>query len=243
MSDQDDIDALAGEYVLGTLDAAERAAVAARRQREPDLDQAIIAWERRLGPLDEASPAIEPPEGLFARIEARIRSSTQDLTQTGAPAAPEIIDLTRRLRRWRNAAFAAGALAAGLALAVVWQDMLRPPQPSNFVAVLQKDAASPAFLVEVNLNSRLLTVRPVAAERQAGKSYELWLIHDKLGAPRSLGVIADQGFTVRPALAGYDPAVVESATYAVTLEPAGGSPTGAPTSAPIFAGKLVQATP
>ena len=72
MSDTDEFDALAGEYVLGTLDAAERAAVAARREREPALDQAIIAWERRLGPLDAVSPEIEPPDGLFARIEARI---------------------------------------------------------------------------------------------------------------------------------------------------------------------------
>jgi anti-sigma-K factor RskA len=241
MTDPDEIEALAGEYVLGTLDAAERAAVAARRQREPDLDRAIEAWERRLAPLDEAAPEVEPPTGLFARIEARISG----LSQASAPpsSGAEVIDLTRRLRRWRNIAFAAGALAAALAIAVVWQDMLRPPQPSSFVAVLQKDVASPAFLVEVDLNSRLLTVRPVAAERQAGKSYELWMIHDKLGAPKSLGVIADQGFTVRPVLAGYDPAVVEAATYAVTLEPAGGSPTGAPTSAPIFAGKLVQATP
>jgi anti-sigma-K factor RskA len=109
--------------------------------------------------------------------------------------------------------------------------------------VLQKDAASPAFLVEVDLRSRLLTVRPVAAERQAGKSYELWLIHAKLGAPRSLGVIADQGFTVRPVLTRFDDAVVEDGTYAVTLEPEGGSPTGAPTSAPLWTGKLVQATP
>ena len=49
-------------------------------------------------------------------------------------------------------------------------------------------------------------------------------------AADSLGVIADKGFTVRPSLVGYDPSVVENATYAVTLEPQGGSPTGAPTS-------------
>jgi anti-sigma-K factor RskA len=109
--------------------------------------------------------------------------------------------------------------------------------------VLQKDAASPAFLVEVNLRSLVLTVRPVAAERQPGKSYELWMIQEKLGAPKSLGVIADRGFTVRPTLAAYEPAVIEDALFAVTLEPEGGSPTGAPTSAPLWTGKLVQATP
>jgi anti-sigma-K factor RskA len=240
MNDEEDIEALAGEYVLGTLDAAERAAVAARRQLEPALDAAIAAWERRLAPLAEAAPGIEPPADLFSRIEAEIDSAPRGAT---AADGAEIVDLTRRLRRWRAAAFAGGALAAGLALFILVKDVMRGAEPSNFVAVLQKDATSPAFLVEVDLRSRLLTVRPVAAERQAGKSYELWLINAKLGAPRSLGVIADQGFTVRPALAAYDRSVIEDATYAVTLEPEGGSPTGAPTSAPLWSGRLVQASP
>jgi anti-sigma-K factor RskA len=241
MSDPEDIETLAGEYVLGTLDATERAAVAARRLREPELDAAILAWERRLAPLDESAPVVEPPAGLFSRIEATIEGRLGQ-NREGA----KVIELSRRLRRWRTAALAGGALAAALAVAFVRQDMVRkalPPEASNFVAVLQKDAASPAFLVEVDLNSRLLTVRPVAAEHQPGKSYELWIIHDKLGPPKSLGVVSDQGFTVRPALSGYDPSVVESAVYAVTLEPAGGSPNGRPSGPPLWAGKLVHATP
>jgi anti-sigma-K factor RskA len=238
MTEDEDIEALAGEYVLGTLDAAERAGVAARRQREPVLDAAIEAWTRRLAPLDEAAPPVEPPAGLFARIEDAISAASP-----AAAASGEIIDLTRRLRRWRASAFAGGAIAAGLALVILTQNLLRKTEPSSFVAVLQKDAASPAFLVEVDLASRLLTVRPVAAERAPNKSYELWIIHAKLGAPKSLGVVADQGFTVRPALVGFDSAVIEDATYAVTLEPQGGSPTGAPTSAPLWTGKLVQARP
>jgi anti-sigma-K factor RskA len=245
MTEDEDIDALAGEYVLGTLDAAERAAVAARRQQEPALDAAIEAWTRRLAPLDEMAPPVEPPTELFARIQGAISAISPGPTSAGsvASARGEIVDLTRRLRRWRAAAFAGGALAAGLALVILAQNFLRQTEPSSFVAVLQRDAASPAFLVEVDLGTRLLTVRPVAAEREPGKSYELWIIHAKLGPPKSLGVIADQGFTVRPALAGYDSAVIEDATYAVTLEPKGGSPTGAPTSPPLWTGKLVQARP
>ena len=44
MTALDDIEVLAGEFVLGTLDLAERTAVAARRQREPALDAAIRDW-------------------------------------------------------------------------------------------------------------------------------------------------------------------------------------------------------
>ena len=72
MSDQEDIDALAAEYVLGTLSPAERTAVSARRLRERDLDAAIEAWEARLAPLSDTAPAIAPSPGLLGEIEARL---------------------------------------------------------------------------------------------------------------------------------------------------------------------------
>jgi Uncharacterized protein conserved in bacteria len=88
-------------------------------------------------------------------------------------------------------------------------------------------------------------VRKVGAPPvETGKSYELWLISDKLGGrPRSLGVIGGSDFTARPVLGSYDPDIVNNATYAVTVEEAGGSPDGKPHSAPVFTGKLVEAVP
>jgi anti-sigma-K factor RskA len=44
-------------------------------------------------------------------------------------------------------------------------------------------------------------------------------------------------------LASYDPGIVDGATYAVTLEQVGGSPDGAPHSAPVFTGKLIETVP
>ena len=41
------------------------------------------------------------------------------------------------------------------------------------------------------------------ATPEPGKSYELWLVSDKLQRPRSLGVIGGHDFTTRPALAAY----------------------------------------
>jgi anti-sigma-K factor RskA len=237
MTVPDDIDALAAEYVLGTLDSGERSAVAARRIHDSALDRAIAEWEVRLAPLAAAGRSVEPPPHLFAAIEQR-------LAATGAAMPPSnVVDLTRRLRRWRMAAVGFGALAACLAVGFGLRETALRSEPKSFVAVLQKDAASPAFLVSVDLDTRVLTVRPVAAPAQPGKSYELWLVDDKLGAPRSLGVIGAEAFTVRPTLAAYDPAVVERATYAVSVEPPGGSPTGQPTGPVLFTGHLVQATP
>ena len=227
LSPEDDLNA--AEFALGTLDGGERATLAARRLREPDLDAAIDAGAQRLAPLSETIPALDPPRDFLADIEARIQSG-------GQPA--NVVDLTRRLRRWRIGAIVASAIAAALTIGIGLRESMREIAPHEFVAVLQKSPDAPAFVITVNLDSRDLTVRPIAAPPQVGKAYELWIIDDKLGAPRSLGVIDQANLTANPSLNRFDRSVVESATYAVTIEPAGGSPTGAPTSAPVFVGKL-----
>jgi anti-sigma-K factor RskA len=119
------------------------------------------------------------------------------------------------------------------------------PAPSaQYVALLQKDGGSPAFILTVDGATRNFTVRKVGATvADPGKSFELWLISDKLPQPRSLGVIGSGDFTARPVLASYDANTVNGATYAVTVEQAGGSPDGKPTSAPVFAGKLIESVP
>jgi anti-sigma-K factor RskA len=247
----DEIDLLAAEYVLGTLDAAERSAVAARRQREATLDQAIGDWENRLTPLALAVDPVSPPAILFPAIALKIGQSA---TLTARPVETDggvdfamgvqVITLTRRVRRWRSAAMGFAAIAACLLIAFIARDSLfRTLEPTNFVAVLQKDAGSPAFLVSIDVRNRALTVRTVSAQAPSGKSYELWLIDASVGAPRSLGVVGQRPFTQGPGLAKFDTAVVERATYAITVEPEGGSPDGRPSGAPVFAGKLVQATP
>ncbi len=230
MSDFDDIDALAAEYALGTLDPAERADAEARRQREPELDAAIAAWERRLAPLAETLAPIEAPAGLLDKIEGRI-------FQTAGPGA-EVIELRRRLNRWRVAALSTGALAACLAIGFgVWSTTR--PSAGNYVAILQKDAVSPAFLISVNMDTRVVTVRPVAAPAEPGHSYELWLVNARLGAPRSLGVLDERAVSIHQA-SSVDRATVEDATYAVSLEPEGGSKTGAPSGPVLFTGKLIS---
>jgi anti-sigma-K factor RskA len=117
------------------------------------------------------------------------------------------------------------------------------PVPAQYVAILQKGPLPPAFLLTFDLERRVLTVRSVGVERRQDKSYELWLISDKLPGPRSLGVIGDTEFVVRPELASYDAVTINSATYAVSLEPAGGAPGGRPTGPFAYTGRLVQTTP
>jgi len=82
-------------------------------------------------------------------------------------------------------------------------------------------------------------VRPVAAQAPADKSYELWIIAPSQ-APKSLGVI---DAATGPRGLSAERGAVREATYAVTVEPKGGSPTGKPSGAPVFFGKLVPVGP
>ena len=248
MTDGDDIDALAAEYVLGTLDAPERAAVAARRQRQPALNAAILRWEQRLSPLNDLVPPVEPSIRVWTAIEAQLNQAGLIPAGQASFVAGDsnIIDLQRRLKVWRRAAVAASALAASLVVTIGIRETLQATAPRSFVAVFQKDDALPSFLLSIDLNTRQLTIKPVSANTPEGKSYQLWIAAAPIGEPaatkpRSLGVLETRGLTTKAALSSYDKAVVENATFGVSLEPAGGSPTGQPTG-PVFHAKLIPAT-
>jgi len=178
-----------------------------------------------------------------------------------------VIRLSAQARRWRNVASFSTAIAAALVAMIavgVYQPDLLPdgvrPKPrvqvvevktpavaatpsAQYVAVLQKEGGSPAFILTVDGATKNFTVRKVGAAPEPGKSFELWLISDKLQRPRSLGVIGGGDFTARPVLSSYDNDTINTATYAVTVEQAGGSPDGNPHSAPVFTGKLIEAVP
>jgi anti-sigma-K factor RskA len=241
MTMQDDIDMLAGEYALGTLDAVERASVESRRRREPQLEAAIVAWERRLDPLNTRTPSVEPPADLFDRIESRLRESAPVQASRDVNDAV-VIQLHRRVKQWRWATAAAAALAACLAVAIFVREAFPPQQPDNFVAVFNDNDRLPRFLLSVDLRSKELIIRPIGAEPQAGKSYQLWIVAKSFGsAPHSLGLLGGADEPTRKGLPGLDPAELRNATFGISIEPEGGSPTGRPTG-PAIHGKLIPAT-
>src|SRR5215210_602176 len=221
-------------------------------------------WEK----IRTAAGLSEPQAPLvLPETSQRTNATSEAVAPTAAPDNSNIIQLAAKVRRWRSIATLATAIAAALVamLAVgayqpdLLPDAIRPkprtqlvevktpsapaPAPAQYVAVLQKDGGSPAFILTVDGATKNFTVRKVGAQPEPGKSYELWIVSDKLQRPRSLGVIGSNDFTVRPVLSAYDPEVVNQATYAVTVEPEGGSPTGVATGPIVFAGKLVETVP
>jgi anti-sigma factor RsiW len=137
MTGEDDIDGLAAEYVLGSLDPAERADVEARRTTDASLAAAIGAWERRLGPLSEQAPGMEPPPHLLHGILARISAPGSQPQRTA-----EIVPFRARFDRRLTFATGAGALAACLALVVVWSTHAPPPGPMPGMEVTQMGCGS-----------------------------------------------------------------------------------------------------
>jgi quercetin dioxygenase-like cupin family protein len=78
----------AGEYVLGVLDAEERAAVERDAATDRELADEIAFWQARLTPLLD-TVEVEPPADLFGRIEAAIAAEAPDLPGTVTVRAGE----------------------------------------------------------------------------------------------------------------------------------------------------------
>jgi anti-sigma-K factor RskA len=282
MAYSEDHIALAAEYVLGTLDADERAQVDAMMSVDKDYGALVDAWSRKLDVLNQMVGLVEPRPEVWERIKiaAGLSGAQLDLILPATPkpavaavaepaAAAEtslndssnVIAFSRQASRWRTIATTMTAIAAALVALIGLQatrpDLLpaglrpkleqvaqvQPAVQAQYVALLQTDKTSPAFILTVDAVTKNFTVRKVGAEEQPGKDYELWIVSDKLQAPRSLGVIGSHDFTTAAALAAYDPSMVSQATYAVTVEPVGGSPTGQATGPIVFTGKLIETVP
>lgn len=207
-------------------------------------------------PPAPAVPEVAPPPASEATASGASISSSAD---------SRVMAFSGQARRWRGVAAGMTALAAALAAMIAVQahrpellpEGLRPKvlqqvaqapaapagAPAQYVALLQTDGNSPAFILTVDAGTKNFTVRKVSATEQPGKSYELWIVSDRFEKPRSLGVIGSNDFTTRAALSAYDPDIVNQATYAVTVEPQGGSPTGSATGPIVFTGKLIETVP
>jgi anti-sigma-K factor RskA len=265
-----DADERAQVETMMSVDSDFTAMVAAWEHKLGVLNQMVGSVEPRQEVWDRIKTAAglsEPQAPLILPQTPSPPMATDAAEPVAAEEASNVIQLSGRARRWRSVATFTSALAAALVAMIGIQlfqpdllpESMRPkprtqlvevkPPPAQaalsgqYVAVLQKDGGSPAFILTVDGASKKFTVRRVGAPAELGKSYELWLISDKLPRPRSLGVVGSGDFTSRPVLASYDADTIKDATYAVTVEQGGGSPDGRPTSAPVFTGKLIETVP
>jgi len=228
-------DALAADYVSGALRGGARRRFESLLPAHAALRGAVRGWEGRLMPLTGVLAPVRPSPAVWARIEARIH---------GGPTVPEPSPPAgwwRQLAFWRGLSAIAGAAALSLGV------MLASPGPVQPPIVVVLSAATPApgsaagsvlpasFVASISGDGRSMVTRPlVNVSLEANRALELWAVPTS-GAPRSLGLISADKATVVQRGKVLD----GTAALAVSLEPAGGSTTGAPSGPVLFVGKLV----
>ncbi|KQR76861.1 anti-sigma factor [Rhizobium sp. Leaf341] len=215
-----EIGVIADEYVLGLLDAADMLRIEADMDRDPELRAAIAASRERFLPLDETAEAAIVGDALWRRIEDGLPAHRAERKVSPTATAND-----NRAGGWRATALAATAAAVLLAVALTFS-LMRTVQPL-VVAVLVNEAGDIKAIVE-DFGNETAAVRLLAdVAVPEGKTIEVWTLPSPARGPVSLGRI-DDARSARldgPAL----PEPHDSQLYELTLEPAGGSPTGRPT--------------
>ena len=248
----DRADRLASEYVLGTLRGPARRRFETLLPAHPALRRAVNLWEERLVVLAASGPSVEPPPQVWQRIEQRLfspqtsaqksaQTSTQAAGSSAARTAPRNTGFWQGLALWRTISFM--TTAAVVALVVIPKPLPEPQPPLVIVLQANPEVAQAAqvalgvqasFVASVSADGRALVLRPLDdLALQPQRALQLWAVPPQ-GAPRSLGLVQATGNTtvLRGAL------LQDVAAFAVSVEPTGGSPTGAPTGPIVSVGSI-----
>lgn len=222
-------DILAAEYVLGVQPAQERQETARRIEADHAFARLVDAWQARLAPLDAGYKEVAPPPALKAAIDKRLFGETRAVV-----AKRGWFD---SLALWRGLAAAGFAAAAVLAVMVSQPQPVVPPPPAPLVASLAADGSDVRYVTVYDGERGEIALSRLAGEAGSERDFELWAIAGD-AAPVSLGVIP-AGDTQRIALDESTRTLLASGVVlAISLEPQGGSPTGAPTGPVVAAGDL-----
>ena len=233
----DDIDTLAGEYVLGTLSAAARATVEARMTGEPALREAVQAWEARLLPLTAVVPPADPSPGLWQRIERSIGPSVAPAAPAAAARPSALATWWNNLQLWRGLA-GAGFAAAAVMAAVLVTRLGAPATPQYMVVLVAPQDKAPGWVIQANSTRQLSLVPLAETVVPAQKSLQFWTKADQWRGPVSLGLVKP-GQTLRIPIDQLPP-LEANQLFELTLEPENGSPIDRPTGPIQFIGRAVK---
>jgi anti-sigma-K factor RskA len=216
----EDRDARIAEYVLGTLAGAERTAFEAELARDESLRRAV--WSEHLQPLADSVPPVAPPLALRDRVLARVGG-----TERGAERFSII--------RWLAWTFGASAVAAAAAAAAVFLLTPKPPALGGYAMLYEQNESRNVVVFQIDATRSQMVMLAEAPSAGAGKDYELWVLPPGK-TPVSLGVLKADQRTERPIDAMRAALIQPGTMLAVSLEPSGGSASGAPTGPVLYTG-------
>jgi anti-sigma-K factor RskA len=232
------IDALAAQFVLGTLSGLARRRFERWRAREWHVERRVQAWEERLAGLALRLTPMRPSPHVWTQIEKRISATAAPVHRPARSAPPPV---RTRTPMWR-------ALAAGVAALVVlvggftaWR-IAQGPKLEQIATIADPKATAPAWQVEADAGfTHLRAVALGGAIAQPGKSYELWALPDDKSAPVSLGLMPVNGRVDRDLTEAQRLALQGASKVAVSLEAEGGSTTGTPGQVLFVADRIKRA--
>jgi anti-sigma-K factor RskA len=220
------LDALCGEYLIGTLRGPARRRFERTLRSEPRAALRLKHWQEICAPRYSSTIEVQPSVQLWKRLEREL-----GLSRYRAP-------WHRRAAFWRGWAAAATAALLIVVGLQIWRPAEDRAAPVQIAELAGKDPASrvTAALYPDRRTLELRAARPVVAG--PAQSYELWLLPAEGGAPISLAVLGalDARFQLA---ASHGQRLRPGAKLAVSVEPPGGSPTGAPTGTVILIGDVV----
>lgn len=242
-----DMDALADEFVLGLLDQADVHALQREIERNPELRQAVARSRERFLPLDMTASPAPLSSNLWTKIEEQLEAPATSpapaakVAPKRSPATPTQTAndnaLKKHLTFWRATALS-GVAASLLLVATLGWSLTRTVEPM-VMAVLVNEAGDVQAVVE-DFGSERAVVRLLAdVSVPTDRTMQVWTLPSKETGPVSMGLLSQSRSTrlEPPSL----PSPKDSQLYEITLEPAGGSPTGRPTG-PILAKGFAKLT-
>jgi anti-sigma-K factor RskA len=219
MTPEEDADLLAAEFVLGVLDLEDRARAERLLRNDTEFASRVADWEVRFSGMNDSYEA-EPPPDVMPRIEARLFPSIEPDLGNSAESRP-------RFFGWLLGALSAAAVILGAFV------FLQPVQDASTVIATLGEEAAPLRFQASHDGANLTVTRVAGTIAPQGQVHELWLIAPE-AAPVSLGLLSEDALTI--------PYPLPSGGWvlAVSLEPTGGSPTGAPTGPVLAAGTVTD---
>ncbi|OZG74370.1 hypothetical protein BTA51_04990 [Hahella sp. CCB-MM4] len=228
-------DRLASSYVVGTMRGKARSRFEKIMGERPDIAKRVRQWEDKMQPLHEATKPLSPQKRTWSRITAAINHTSDQVIEK----------LLSKLRFYKYLSAAALSIALVIGVVSVSTVITSPavvsPTGINYVAVLEDTNAQAIMVATLKKTDRLLSFDILKKPQVPDNTtLQLWAVSREDGSTASLGVLELKGH-VEKNLTKPEWALIKNAEHLiVSIESAGGSSNGLPSTQLVAKGLCVK---